>query len=204
MDISALLPAPLAPSALALAIGYFLGSIPFGLIFTARAGLGDIRKLGSGNIGATNVLRTGNKLVAAATLLSDAAKGAVAVMIVDQLGAGLGILAALGAVLGHIFPAWLGFRGGKGVSSTIGVLLALHWPTGLIFLASWLLVALVTKLSSASALVAIAATPGILWAFDQPQIARFALILCLIIWAAHRENIHRLLLGAEPMIGAKK
>ncbi len=204
MDFSALIPAPIMPSALALAIGYFLGSIPFGLIFTARAGLGDIRKMGSGNIGATNVLRTGNKVVAAATLLADAAKGAVAVLIVDQMGAGLGVIAAMGAVLGHLFPAWLGFRGGKGVSTTIGVLLALHWPTGLIFLATWLFVAIVTRLSSASALIAIATTPGVLWAFDQPLTARFALMLCIVVWAAHHENIGRLLAGAEPIIGAKK
>jgi len=187
----------------ALALGYFLGSIPFGLIFTARAGLGDIRDIGSGNIGATNVLRTGNKAIAAATLLADAAKGIAAVLLAEYAGAGLGIPAALGAVLGHLFPAWLKFRGGKGVSTTIGVLLALHWPTGLIFLASWLAVALITKLSSASALVAIAATPIVLTLFGQADIARFALVLSLIVWWAHRANISRLWQGAEPRIGQK-
>ena len=187
----------------ALALGYFLGSIPFGLIFTARAGLGDIRDIGSGYIGATNVLRTGNKAIAAATLLADAAKGIAAVLLAEYAGAGLGIPAALGAVLGHLFPAWLKFRGGKGVSTTIGVLLALHWPTGLIFLASWLAVALITKLSSASALVAIAATPIVLTLFGQADIARFALVLSLIVWWAHRANISRLWQGAEPRIGQK-
>jgi glycerol-3-phosphate acyltransferase PlsY len=187
----------------ALALGYFLGSIPFGLIFTARAGLGDIRSIGSGNIGATNVLRTGNKAIAAATLLADAAKGIAAVLLAEYAGAGLGIPAALGAVLGHLFPAWLKFRGGKGVSTTIGVLLALHWPTGLIFLASWLAVALITKLSSASALVAIAATPIVLTLFGQSDIARFALVLSLIVWWAHRANISRLWHGNEPRIGQK-
>jgi glycerol-3-phosphate acyltransferase PlsY len=187
----------------ALALGYFLGSIPFGLIFTARAGLGDIRDIGSGNIGATNVLRTGNKAIAAATLLADAAKGIAAVLLAEYVGAGLGIPAALGAVLGHLFPAWLKFRGGKGVSTTIGVLLALHWPTGLIFLASWLAVALITKLSSASALVAIAATPIVLSLFGQADIARFALVLSLIVWWAHRANISRLWSGTEPRIGQK-
>jgi glycerol-3-phosphate acyltransferase PlsY len=187
----------------ALALGYFLGSIPFGLIFTARAGLGDIRNVGSGNIGATNVLRTGNKAVAAATLLADAAKGAIAVLAAEYLGANLGILAALGAVLGHLFPAWLGFKGGKGVSTTIGVLLALHWPTGLIFLATWLIVALAVRISSASALIAIAVAPGVLWAFHQPQIAQFALVLALIVWIAHRDNVRRLWAGREPRIGQK-
>ncbi len=203
MDPSAWSTAPVLPSLAALALGYFLGSIPFGLIFTARAGLGDIRQVGSGNIGATNVLRTGNKAVAAATLLADAAKGALAVLAAEYLGANLGILAALGAVLGHLFPAWLGFKGGKGVSTTIGVLLALHWPTGLIFLATWLAVALVVRISSASALIAIAAAPGVLWAFHQPQIAQFALVLALIVWIAHRDNVRRLWAGLEPRIGQK-
>lgn len=187
----------------ALVLGYLLGSIPFGLIFTARAGLGDIRTIGSGNIGATNVLRTGNKAVAALTLVFDAAKGAVAVVLAGTIGPDLGVVAAFGAVIGHLFPAWLRFRGGKGVATTIGVLLALHWPTGLAFLATWLAVALVTRLSSASALVAVAAVPIYLTAFGQTAIAPFALILCLIVWASHRDNIRRLLEGREPRIGAR-
>lgn len=186
---------------LALLIGYFLGSIPFGLILTAQAGLGDIRAIGSGNIGATNVLRTGNKTIAALTLVLDAGKGALAVLLADYVAGGLGAIAALGAVLGHLFPAWLGFKGGKGVSTTIGVLLALDWPIGLVFLATWLAVAMITRISSASALIAIALAPLVALVFGQPGEARFIALIALLVWAAHRDNVRRLYRGEESRIG---
>ena len=195
---------------LALAIGYLLGSIPFGLILTKAAGAGDVRDIGSGSIGATNVLRTGHKGLAAATLLLDMLKGTVAVLLVERIiGAPAGyaivstLAAGLGAFIGHIFPVWLGFRGGKGVATYIGVLLAIAWPIALAFCAVWLAVASVTRYSSLSALLAAAVTPPVLLAFgDRPAALLFAVLSLLLFWA-HRANIRRLLAGEEPRIGAK-
>ncbi len=195
----------------ALALGYLLGSIPFGLLLTRAAGLGDIRDIGSGNIGATNALRTGNRWVAGGTLIGDAAKGAVAVLVAGLLAAktdgSLGWmagLAALGAFLGHLFPVWLGFKGGKGVSTFIGILLALHWPVALLFCATWLVVALVSRYSSLSALVAALLTPVYLAWLNQWQFVGLGVLLVLLIYFAHRENISRLVAGTESRIGQKK
>ncbi|MEP0707081.1 glycerol-3-phosphate 1-O-acyltransferase PlsY [Parvibaculum sp.] len=195
----------------ALALGYLLGSIPFGLLLTRAAGLGDIRAIGSGNIGATNALRTGNRWVAIGTLIGDAAKGAVAVLVAGLLatktGGSVGWmagLAALGAFLGHVFPVWLGFKGGKGVSTFIGILLALHWPVGLLFCATWAVVALVSRYSSLSALVAALLTPVYLAWLDQWQFVGLGVLLVLLIYFAHRENISRLVSGTESRIGQKK
>ncbi len=195
----------------ALALGYLLGSIPFGLLLTRAAGLGDIRAIGSGNIGATNALRTGNRWVAIGTLIGDAAKGAVAVLVAGLLAAKTGGsvgwmagLAALGAFLGHVFPVWLGFKGGKGVSTFIDILLALHWPVGLLFCATWAVVALVSRYSSLSALVAALLTPVYLAWLDQWQFVGLGVLLVLLIYFAHRENISRLVSGTESRIGQKK
>ncbi len=195
----------------ALVIGYLLGSIPFGLLLTRAAGLGDIRDIGSGNIGATNALRTGNRWVAVGTLIGDAAKGAVAVFLmawVARISGGdtamLPGLAALGAFLGHLYPVWLGFKGGKGVSTFIGVLFALHWPVGLLFCATWLLVALISRYSSLSALVAALLTPVYLAWLNQWQLVGLSAVLVLLIFIAHRENISRLMAGTESRIGQKK
>jgi glycerol-3-phosphate acyltransferase PlsY len=196
--------------ALALAIGYLLGSVPFGLILTRAAGAGDVREIGSGSIGATNVLRTGHKGLAAATLLLDMLKGTMAVLLVERvIGAPAGyaivstLAAGFGAFIGHIFPVWLGFRGGKGVATYIGVLLAIAWPIALAFCAVWLAVASVTRYSSLSALLAAAVTPPVLLAFgDRPAALLFAVLSLLLFWA-HRANIRRLLAGEEPRIGAK-
>jgi len=188
--------------------GYLLGSIPFGLVLTRVAGLGDIRKIGSGNIGATNVLRTGNKGLAAATLLLDAGKGAVAVLIAGYfLGPDAAIMAGGGAFLGHLFPVWLKFRGGKGVATTLGILLAIAWQVGLIACAVWLIVALLLRYSSLAALIAVAAAPVAAWFVASWQIAVFALFLAAVVWIRHRENIGRLLKGQESKIrlgGSKK
>ena len=184
--------------------GYLLGSIPFGLIFTRLAGLGDIRQIGSGNIGATNALRTGNRWVAVATLICDAAKGAVAVLLAARFGPDTAVLAAIGAFLGHLFPVWLKFKGGKGISTFIGLLLALYWPVGLLFCATWLAVAVIFRYSSLAALVAALATPAYLAWLDRWQLAEMSLLLVVLIFIAHRENIGRLLRGEESRIGAKK
>jgi glycerol-3-phosphate acyltransferase PlsY len=194
----------------AFAIGYVLGSIPFGLILTRAAGAGDVRKIGSGNIGATNVLRTGHKGLAAATLLLDAAKGTVAVLLVERLiGAPAGyaivstLAAGLGAFVGHIFPVWLGFRGGKGVATYIGVLAGIAWPAALAFCGVWLAVAAVTRYSSLSALLAAAVTPPVLIGLgERPEALLFTVLSLLLFWT-HRANIRRLLSGEEPRIGAK-
>jgi glycerol-3-phosphate acyltransferase PlsY len=188
-----------------LLVGYLVGSIPFGLILTQLAGLGDIRRIGSGNIGATNVLRTGNKALAAATLLLDGAKGAVAVLVARYLlfyGPDAEIIAGAGAFLGHLFPVWLKFRGGKGVATTIGILLAIAWPVGLIVCAVWLIVALVSRYSSLAALIGIAAAPVAAWLLPNvsSQIAGLALFLAIVIWLRHHENIRRLLKGGESKI----
>jgi acyl phosphate:glycerol-3-phosphate acyltransferase len=181
---------------------YLLGSIPFGLILTRLAGLGDIRNIGSGNIGATNVLRTGNKALAAATLLLDGAKGAVAVLLARHYGPDAEIVAGAGAFLGHLFPVWLKFRGGKGVATTIGILLAIAWPVGLIACAVWLLVALLFRYSSLAALIAVAAAPVAAWflADVSRETAGLALFLAVVIWLRHHENIGRLLKGTESRI----
>jgi len=187
----------------ALLFGYLLGSIPFGLIFTRMAGLGDVRKIGSGNIGATNVLRTGRKGLAAATLLADALKGTAAVLVAAQWGPQFAIMAALGAFLGHLFPVWLGFKGGKGVATFIGVLIGLKPLAALIFCAIWLGVAFASKYSSLSALVASAATPIVLWLLGEPGMAGIAVVLVALLWWKHGQNISRLLAGTEGKIGQK-
>ena len=187
----------------ALAFGYLLGSIPFGVIFTRMAGLGDIRKVGSGNIGATNVLRTGRKGLAAATLLGDALKGTAAVLIAARWGEQFATLAALGAFLGHLYPVWLKFKGGKGVATFIGVLIGLNWIAALIFGAIWLGVAFASRYSSLSALVASAATPVVLWLLGAPAMAAIAIILVALLWWKHSPNISRLLAGTEGKIGQK-
>ncbi|MEZ0170474.1 glycerol-3-phosphate 1-O-acyltransferase PlsY [Microvirga sp. TS319] len=187
----------------ALVFGYLLGSIPFGVIFTRMAGLGDIRKVGSGNIGATNVLRTGRKGLAVATLLGDALKGTAAVLIAARWGEHAASVAALGAFLGHLFPVWLGFKGGKGVATFIGVLIGLNWIAALIFAAIWLGVAFASRYSSLSALVASAATPVALWLLGQPALAGMVVILVALLWWKHSENITRLVAGTEGKIGQK-
>jgi glycerol-3-phosphate acyltransferase PlsY len=187
----------------ALIFGYLLGSIPFGLIFTRMAGLGDVRKIGSGNIGATNVLRTGRKGLAAATLVADALKGTAAVLIAAQWGPQFATLAALGAFLGHLFPVWLQFKGGKGVATFIGVLIGLKPLAALIFCLIWLGVAFASKYSSLSALIASAATPVVLWLLGEPGMAGVAIILVALLWWKHSQNISRLLSGTEGKIGQK-
>lgn len=187
----------------ALTFGYLLGSIPFGLILTRIAGLGDVRDVGSGNIGATNVLRTGNKVIAAMTLLGDLLKGTVAVLIAARFGPDSAVLAGLGAFLGHCFPIWLNFKGGKGVATYIGILLGLAWKAVPIFAAIWLLTAFLTRYSSAAALLASLATPiGLYW-LGHVQVSEMFLLLTIVLWFRHRENISRLLSGNESKIGNK-
>jgi glycerol-3-phosphate acyltransferase PlsY len=189
---------------IAFAIGYLLGSIPFGLILTRLAGTQDIRSIGSGNIGATNVLRTGRKGLAAATLMGDALKGTAAVLIVKWLhGPELAIIAALGAFLGHVFPVWLKFKGGKGVATFIGILIGLYWPAAVFFCAVWLIVAWLSRYSSLSALIASAATPAFLAFMGQYAPAVLFLLLVALLWIFHRENITRLMNGSEGRIGDK-
>jgi acyl phosphate:glycerol-3-phosphate acyltransferase len=188
---------------LALVFGYLLGSIPFGLLLTRAVGGPDIRAIGSGNIGATNVLRTGRKGLAAVTLLCDALKGTVAVLMAAHFGPGAALIAGLGAFLGHLFPVWLRFKGGKGVATYIGVLLGLYWPAALAFCAVWLVVAAVFRFSSLAALIASAMTPLALWLFGLPTVAAVFTLLTLLLWIKHRENIARLLNGTEAKIGAK-
>jgi glycerol-3-phosphate acyltransferase PlsY len=189
---------------IALLLGYLLGSIPFGLLFSWMAGAGDVRKIGSGNIGATNVLRTGKRWAALATLIFDGGKGALAVVLAGHLyGEMAAAIAALGAFLGHVFPIWLQFRGGKGVATFFGVLLALAWPVGLLALGTWLAVAAIFRISSLSALTAAALAPVYMMLFGHALYAMLALLLTILIFATHRENIRRLLAGREPRIGAK-
>ena len=192
----------LGPTA-ALLLGYLLGCIPFGVLLTRMAGAGDLRQIGSGNIGATNVLRTGRKGLAAATLLADALKGTAAVLVAAQWGPQFAIMAALGAFLGHLFPVWLGFKGGKGVATFIGVLIGLKPLAALIFCLIWLGVAFASKYSSLSALVASAATPIILWLLGEPGMAGIAVVLVALLWWKHGQNISRLLAGTEGKIGQK-
>jgi glycerol-3-phosphate acyltransferase PlsY len=188
--------------------GYLLGSIPFGVILTRIAGTEDLRQIGSGNIGATNVLRTGHKGLAAATLLGDLLKGTVAVLAarwVDgpDLPLAAGLVAGLGAFLGHLFPVWLAFKGGKGVATYIGILLALAWPVAIAFCLIWLLIAALTRYSSLAGLVASAATPGVLWFGGHRHEAMLFVLLTAMLWLKHRENIRRLLNGTEGKIGRK-
>lgn len=191
--------------ALALLIGALLGSVPFGLILTRAAGLGDVRKIGSGSIGATNVLRTGNKKVAAATLALDVLKGLAAVLLCQYLwGRDAGLLAGLAAVVSHCYPVWLGFKGGKGVATAAGVLLAAAWWMGLIVAGVWLATAFLTRISSASALVACAAAPIVALLAGDWNLALFALVLALFVAWRHSANIRRLIAGTEPRIGAGK
>lgn len=189
---------------MAAAAGYLLGSIPFGLILTRLAGLGDVRRIGSGNIGATNVLRTGNKPLAAATLLLDGGKGAAAFLLAGLWGPDMALSAGLAAVLGHLFPVWLGFHGGKGVATTIGTLFAAAWPLGFAVCAAWLLVAAVTRYSSLAALLSLAAAPLLAWwIIGDLQLVEFAAILAILVWLRHAENIGRLLRGRESKIGRR-
>jgi glycerol-3-phosphate acyltransferase PlsY len=188
----------------AFVLGYLLGSIPFGLILTRLAGTQDLRSIGSGNIGATNVLRTGRKGLAAATLLLDLLKGTAAVVIAGYFGGpNAAMLAALGAFLGHLFPVWLKFRGGKGVAVYIGVLLGLFWPAALVFCLIWLATAFTSRYSSLAALVASFVTPIFLWWFGHLALSSLFAVLTMLLFYMHRENIKRLQAGTEGRIGAK-
>ncbi|MBV9777860.1 MAG: glycerol-3-phosphate 1-O-acyltransferase PlsY [Acetobacteraceae bacterium] len=185
-----------------LGLGYALGSVPFGLLLTRAAGLGDIRGIGSGNIGATNVLRTGRKGLAGATLLLDGGKGAAAVLLAAWLGGPqAGLWAGGGAVLGHLFPVWLGFRGGKGVATGLGVLLAIAWPVGALWCAAWLATARLARISSLAALVAFALAPLFAWALASGGVVKLSLAIAVLVFVRHHANIRRLLAGQEPRIG---
>jgi len=186
---------------IALLGGYLIGSIPFGLLLTKAAGLGDIRKVGSGNIGATNVLRTGRKGLAAATLILDGLKGAVAVLLARYFLGDQDLVVGTAAVLGHLFPVWLGFRGGKGVATGLGVLLAAAWPVGLACCALWLVAAKILKMSSAAALTAFAAAPLFALVLSSADHALMALLIAVLVFWRHEANIRRLLAGTEPRIG---
>jgi glycerol-3-phosphate acyltransferase PlsY len=198
---------PMSPEAflpVAFVLGYLLGSIPFGLILTRLAGTEDLRSIGSGNIGATNVLRTGRKGIAAVTLICDMLKGTVAVVIAGYFGGpNAAMLAALGAFLGHVFPAWLSFKGGKGVAVYIGVLIGLFWPAAVLFCLIWISMAATTRYSSLSALVASFVTPIFLWWFGHPALASLFAVLTMLLFYMHRENISRLQAGTEGRIGQK-
>jgi glycerol-3-phosphate acyltransferase PlsY len=193
-------------------LGYALGSIPFGLLLTRYAGLGDVRNIGSGNIGATNVLRTGNKALAAATLLCDMLKGTLAVLIASRfvsyewpITTGLGsVFAGVGAVIGHMYPVWLKFKGGKGVATFLGVLLGIAWQAAIGAALVWLAVAFASRYSSLAALLATAASPVILYFLGYPPVAALFLALAVLVWWKHSENIARLLSGSESKIGSKK
>jgi glycerol-3-phosphate acyltransferase PlsY len=186
---------------IALVGGYLIGSVPFGLLLTKAAGLGDIRQVGSGNIGATNVLRTGRKGLAAATLILDGLKGAVAVLLARQFLGDQDVVVGTAAVLGHLFPVWLGFRGGKGVATGLGVLLAAAWPVGLACCAVWLVAAKILKMSSGAALTAFAAAPLFALLLSSADHALMALLIAVLVFWRHEANIRRLLAGTEPRIG---
>ncbi len=189
---------------LALLAGYLIGSVPFGLVLTRLAGLGDIREIGSGNIGATNVLRTGNKPLALATLLLDTGKGAAAALILLTIDPLAGLVGGGAAILGHNFPVWLKFKGGKGVATTLGVLISVAWPVGLAACATWLLTAIIFRYSSLAALVALSASPFYAWWLTGVEVAMLAALLALLSVVRHHENIARLLKGEESKIGRKK
>ena len=203
-DWSAVLPFMFGVCLFSLAAGYLLGSIPFGLVLTKLSGAGDVRKIGSGNIGATNVLRTGNKGLAALTLVLDVLKGTTAVWLGAQFGPYAAIFAGLGAFLGHLFPVWLGFRGGKGVATFIGVALGLYWPAALAFCVVWFLVAVATRYSSLSALAASAATVGALVITGQWRLAALFGLLTVLLYFRHAANIRRLMKGEETRIGENR
>ena len=194
--------ATIAP-VLAIALGYLLGSIPFGVILTRLAGAGDLRQIGSGNIGATNVLRTGRKGLAAATLLLDLLKGAAAVWIAEAIWPGLGLLAAAAAFVGHCYPIWLKFKGGKGVATLMGIVLALHWPCGLVFAAVWLGLLALLRISSIAGMAAAISAPVSAALMDRFDLTMLLVALAVIVLWKHRENIERLLAGTEPRIGRK-
>ncbi|QDX27565.1 glycerol-3-phosphate 1-O-acyltransferase PlsY [Sphingomonas suaedae] len=192
----------IAPT-LAIVLGYLLGSIPFGVLLTRMAGAGDLRQIGSGNIGATNVLRTGRKGLAAATLLLDLLKGAAAVWIAQALWPGTGVLAAAGAFIGHCYPAWLGFRGGKGVATLMGIVLALHWPSGVVFALVWLGLLATIRISSVAGMVAAISAPVSAAVMNRFDVVLLLVALALIVLWKHRENVERLLAGNEPRLGRK-
>jgi len=194
----------LSGAAGAAALSYLIGSIPFGLLLTKLAGLGDIRNIGSGNIGATNVLRTGNKRLAAATLALDAAKGAAGALAGGLFAPEGALIGAVAAVFGHMFPVWLKFKGGKGAATGFGALTALAWPSGLIAIAVWLAILLSFRISSLSALVTTLIAPLHVWYFTDPWTALAVAIVCALIWIRHHQNIARLLKGEEPRIGRKE
>lgn len=190
---------------LTVVLAYLLGSVPFGIVITRALGLGDLRQIGSGNIGATNVLRTGNKGAALATLILDAAKGGIAVLIARALlGEDAAQLAGLAAFLGHLFPVWLGFKGGKGVATFLGTLIALSWPVGLAVCGTWLVTALVTRTSSVAALVAAASAGLWLFYFLEGRLLVLVFLLTVLVYARHSENLKRIKAGTEPKIGQKK
>lgn len=193
----------MTPIFIAFAFGYLLGSVPFGLLLTRAAGLGDVRQIGSGNIGATNVLRTGNKGLAALTLLLDALKGSAAVLIAAKWGSEAALFAGVGAFLGHVFPIWLRFKGGKGVATFLGILVGFSWKAALVFAATWLAVAFLSRYSSLAALVAAAISPLMLYIVGLPDFALALLVLTILIYIKHAANISRLLAGKESKIGAK-
>ena len=188
------------PFIAAVVVGYLLGSVPFGLVLTKIGGFGDIRQIGSGNIGATNVLRTGNKGLAALTLLLDGGKGAAAFWIAGTLGPDMAVLAAGGAFLGHLFPVWLKFRGGKGVATALGILIAASWQAGVLACLTWLAVAAVFRFSSLAALVALAVAPLYVWNFADLQRTELAVMLAILIFIRHHANIRRLIRGEESKI----
>lgn len=190
--------------AAALAFGYLCGSIPFGILVTRAAGLGDVRKIGSGNIGTTNVLRTGRKDLAAFTLLGDALKGTIAVLIAWQWGPNAALAAGFGAFIGHCYPVWLRFKGGKGVATYLGILIGLDWRAALAFAVVWVGVAFASRYSSLSALTASLISPVVLWFLGERQMAELAILLTILLWWKHRENIGRLLSGRESRIGRKE
>ncbi|GGC02009.1 glycerol-3-phosphate acyltransferase [Novosphingobium endophyticum] len=189
---------------LALALGYALGSVPFGIIITRLAGAGDLRSIGSGNIGATNVLRTGRKGLAAATLLLDLLKGLAAVLIAAQVWPDWSWLAALGAFLGHCFPIWLKFRGGKGVATTAGIAFGLAWPAGLAYAATWIGLLLATRISSVAGMSAALVAPLVALTLGEQRPALVLAVIAAIVLFQHRENIARLRAGTEPKVGGKK
>ncbi len=181
-------------------LAYLMGSVPFGLLLTRAAGFGDIRAIGSGNIGATNVLRTGNKKLAALTLLLDAAKGVAAVLIAGAFSPPAAEAAALGAVLGHMFPVWLKFKGGKGVATSIGVIGALNWMTGLVVFVLWLPVVFFLRISSLATLIVSASVPFFFWAFGRPDLIPVSLVLIVLVFYKHRDNIRRIVNHTEPKV----